>query len=361
MLSAADERDEVQALFSLYTGFQLARLSRDQAALVRAAEDLIQTLSDRYASPAPDAGTRFVITGMLGLAHSERAAHTGDQADLRAAARYLREAVETDPATVPPLFAPFFPTTRAQLMTGLAMVDPRREVIDRAIAEVHRVIEESRTVPWEEARLRLALGRAMIRATTHRSDVSLLDPCIAELSRVRALAAEGHGMSLTVEVLTELSTAHWMSVVTGGPRASEDRKASLDTRREALELMAADVLLQLGAEHALAVARAATGHVLWLALRCAGTAARRAVEALELGRAWCSRRQRPHVAYPGCWRTGVTPTWPNCGGRRPRSIHCSGIRAKGIGLRGTRARGSRLRRIRSRRGERPWWRPRPRR
>ncbi|OXY89681.1 CHAT domain-containing protein [Streptomyces diastatochromogenes] len=286
VLSAADERDEVQALFSLYTGFQLARLSRDQAALVRAAEDLIQTLSDRYASPAPDAGTRFVITGMLGLAHSERAAHTGDQADLRAAARYLREAVETDPATVPPLFAPFFPTTRAQLMTGLAMVDPRREVIDRAIAEVHRVIEESRTVPWEEARLRLALGRAMIRATTHRSDVSLLDPCIAELSRVRALAAEGHGMSLTVEVLTELSTAHWMSVVTGGPRASEDRKASLDTRREALELMAADVLLQLGAEHALAVARAATGHVLWLALRCAeDSRPAEAVEALELGRA----------------------------------------------------------------------------
>ncbi|MGW2746615.1 CHAT domain-containing protein [Streptomyces sp. NPDC001450] len=285
-LSAADEDDDVQALFSLFTGFQLARRSRDQAALARAAEDLIQTLSDRYTSPAPDGGTRFIITGTLGLAHGERAARTGDQADLRAAARYLREAVEIDPATVPPLFAPYFPTTRAQLMTALAMADPRREVIDRAIAEVHRVIEESRTSPWDEAQLRLALGRAMLRATTHRSDLSLLDPCIAELSRVRALAAEGHGLPLNVEVLTELSTAHWMSAVTGGPRASEDRKASLNTRREALELMAADVLLQLGAEHALSVARAATGHVLWLALRCAeDRRPAEAVEALELGRA----------------------------------------------------------------------------
>ncbi|MFH8774397.1 CHAT domain-containing protein [Streptomyces sp. NPDC017958] len=285
-LSATDEHDEVQALFSLLAGFQLARRSRDQAALARATEDLIHTLSDRYASPAPDAGTRFVITGTLGLAHGERAARTGDQADLRAAARYLREAVETDPATVPPLFAPYFPTTRAQLMTELARVEPRPEVIDRAIAEVHRVIEESRTSPWDEAQLRLALGQAMLRATTHRSDLSLLDPCIAELSRVRALAAEGHGPPLNVEVLTELSRAHWMSAVTGGPRASEDRKASLDTRREALELMAADVLLQLGAEHALSVARAATGHVLWLALRCAeDRRPAEAVEALELGRA----------------------------------------------------------------------------
>ncbi|MFF4038163.1 CHAT domain-containing protein [Streptomyces sp. NPDC001816] len=285
-LSAADEGDHVQALFSLYAGFQLARRSRDQAALARAAEDLIQTLSDRYASPAPDGGTRFLITGMLGLAHGERATHTGDQADLRAAARHLREAVEIDPATVPPLFAPIFPATRAQLMAGLAMIDPRREVIDRAVAEVHRVIEESRTSPWDEAQLRFALGRAMLRATTHRSDLSLLDPCIAELSRVRALATEGQGMPLNVEVLTELSRAYWMSAVAGGGRASEDRKASLDIRREALELMAADVLLQLGAEHALSVARAATGHVLWLALRCAeDRRPAEAVEALELGRA----------------------------------------------------------------------------
>ncbi|MCF4138166.1 CHAT domain-containing protein [Streptomyces sp. Tue 6430] len=50
--------------------------------------------------------------------------------------------------------------------------------------------------------------------------------------------------------------------------------------------MAADVLLQLGAEHALSVARGATGHVVWLALRYAeDRRPAEAVEALELGRA----------------------------------------------------------------------------
>ncbi|MGW4228869.1 CHAT domain-containing protein [Streptomyces sp. NPDC004980] len=285
-LRATDERDEVQALFSLMAGFQLARRSRDRTALVRATEDLIRTLGDRYTSPAPDAGTGFVITGTLGLAHGERAARTGDPADFRAAARYLREAVETDPDTVQPLFAASFRTVRAELMAELAGVDPRREIVDRAVAEIHRVIEESQAPPWAEARLRLALGRAMLRATNHRSDLSLLDPCIVELSRVRALAAEGDRLPLRVEALTELSTAYWVSAVTGGGHASEDRKASLETRREALELMAADVLLQLGTENALSVAGAATGHGLWLALRC--SEARRpaeAVEALELGRA----------------------------------------------------------------------------
>ncbi|MFF9089196.1 CHAT domain-containing protein [Streptomyces sp. NPDC014991] len=285
-LSAADERDEIQALFSLVAGFQLARRSRDQAALARVTEDLIKTLSDRHASPAPEAGARFVVTGTLGMAHGERAARTGDQADLRTAARYLREAVEIDPAEIPPLFAPYYPLARVQVMTELARVEPRREVVDRAVTEVHRVIERSRPSPFEEARLRLALGRVMLRATTHRGDLSLLDPCIAELSRVRALAARSHGLPMNVEALTELSTAHWMSAVTGGPRASEDRRASLDTRREALELMAADVLFQLGAEHALSVARAATGHGLWLALRCAeDRRPAEAVQALELGRA----------------------------------------------------------------------------
>ncbi|MFI5548720.1 CHAT domain-containing protein [Streptomyces sp. NPDC051738] len=285
-LTAGGGRYDVQ-VFSLFTRFQQALRSRDQAAMARATDDLIQKLGGLYASPEPDAGSRFVITGMLGQAHGGRALRTGDQADRRAAARYLREAAETDPATVPPLFAPHFPTVRAQMMIDLARVDPRREVIDRAIAEVHRAIEESPTSPLAEAQLRLALGQVMLRATTHRSDLSLLDPCFEELNRVRALAAEGHGGTpLNVEVLTELSTARWKSAMTGGGYESEDWQASLDARREALELMAADVLLQLGAEHALSAARTAAGHALWLALRCSEDhRPAEVVEALELGRA----------------------------------------------------------------------------
>lgn len=285
-LTGTGERDDIQRLLSIFTGSQMASSSRDRAAQLRVADGAIRTLSAQYGAPAPDEGTRFVITATLGSAHSGRAALTGDQADFRAAARYLREVVETDPATLGPLYAPYFPTTRAQAMTELAKIDPRREVIDRAIAEVHRVIDETHVPPREESRLRLALGQVMLRTITDRSDLSLLDPCLAELNRVRALAAAGHAPPLTVEVLTELSTAYWMSAVTGTSHESEDWRSSLDTRREALEQMAVDVLLQLGAEHALSVARAATGHALWLALRCAEYhQPAEAVEALELGRA----------------------------------------------------------------------------
>ncbi|MER6915605.1 CHAT domain-containing protein [Streptomyces sp. NPDC000594] len=287
MLPAGEgELDDIPLLLGLHARYQAAHRSRDRAALARAADELIRTAGDRYTSPRSDAATTFMITGMLGTAHRERAEHTGDETDRRAAVRYLREAVAIDPATIPQSLAANFPAVRASLMVELAIVDPRREVIDRAIAEVHRVIDHARASRWDEAQLRLRLGRVLRCAITDRSDLSLLDPCIAELSRVRALAHEGHARPLLVQALTELSAAFWVSAVIEGASGADDGRSSLDTRREALELMAADVLLQLGAEHALSVARDATGHALWLALRCAErNHPADAVEALELGRA----------------------------------------------------------------------------
>ncbi|MGW5881777.1 CHAT domain-containing protein [Streptomyces koyangensis] len=284
-LTAAGGGDEVLELFGLVTAFQLARRSQDGPALARVTDNLIATLRRRYASPAPDAGTRFVITGTLGTALRARAVRTGDQADQRAAVHHLREAVDIEPATLSPLFAAFHGPVRADLMTELALADPRRETIDRALAEIRRMAGQSRFSPWDEARLRLSLGRAMLRTTT-RQDLSLLDPCFEELKRVRALIDAGHARSLKPDLLVELSNAHWTSAVTGGPRVKEDWEASLALRREVLELMAADVLLQRGAEHALSAARATTGHVLWLALRRAESRRpAQALEALELGRA----------------------------------------------------------------------------
>ncbi|GAB2880967.1 CHAT domain-containing protein [Streptomyces mayteni] len=284
-LADTTEPNDDLALLGLLSRYDLARRSLDRAARESLMEDLIRTLSDRYEAAPSDPRTRFDITGTLGSAYAERAALTGDPADRRAAARFLCEALATEPATLPAQYEPYFPVERARLMTTLAKVDPRREVVDRAAAEVHGVIEGSRMSRREEAVLRFHLGQAMLRAITHRADLGLLDPGIAELSRVRALVAESHG-PLRHDTLRELAAAHWTSAVTGGPNASRDREASMEIRREALELTAADVLRQLGAEHALSAARAATGHVLFLALRCAeNRRPAEAVEALELGRA----------------------------------------------------------------------------
>jgi hypothetical protein len=285
-LRTADDADGMLAVLAAHVEIDVARRAGDQAELSRLWEDLTETLRGVYASLPPGDEVRLWAAVLLAQAHRERATRTGDQAELRTAARYLRETLEVDPARLPPLTAPYFPTMRAYLMTELAAVDPSRELIHQAIAEVHQAIEKSRPFPHQEAQLRFALGRTLLRATTNRDDLGLLDPCVAELERVRELAAAGRGLPSNAEPLVELSRAYWTSAITGGSQASEHRKASLDTRREALEEMAADVLLQLGADHGLSMARAASGHARWLALRCAAN--RRptdAVEALELGRA----------------------------------------------------------------------------
>lgn len=280
-LATDDDGDEFLTLLNLRIAYQLAGRAQHQAALASVTDRIIRTLGERHASPSPDARVRCYVAGSLGIALRERGAATGDRADLRAAVRYLQEAVEVDAS----MFAPFA-AVRAELMTELALADPRREVVDGAAAEIHRCAADGQLSSWAEARLRMGLGRAMLMATTQRSDLRLLDPCIEELSRARTLADEGPSRSLRAKVLITLSSAHWTSAVTNGFRATEDRETGLKLRREALELLAADVLLQLGAEHALSAARAATGHVLWLALRRAeGHRPAEAVEALELGRA----------------------------------------------------------------------------
>ncbi|MGW4376122.1 hypothetical protein ACWEJ7_20935 [Streptomyces albidoflavus] len=223
-LTAADDGDEVLNWFTLVTAYELARRGQDQAALADAADRLIRTLGERHASPEPDAAVRFVIVGRLGTALHERGARTRDQADLRAAVRYLREAVEIDASMVAPVYAAFLAPARAELMTELARADPRREVVDGAVAEVHRLAADGQLSPWYEARLRLGLGRAMLQATTHRSDLSLLTPCIEELGRARTLADESPSRSLRAEVLIMLSAAYWTSAVTGGGSATEDRR-----------------------------------------------------------------------------------------------------------------------------------------
>ncbi|UYM25428.1 hypothetical protein NQP46_26950 [Streptomyces albus] len=123
-LTAADEEDEVLTWFNLVTAYQLARRGQDQAALAGVTDRLIRTLGERHASAAPDAAVRFIVAGTLGIALHERASRTHDRADLRAAVRYLREAVETDASMVTPLFAPFLAPVRAELMTELARADP---------------------------------------------------------------------------------------------------------------------------------------------------------------------------------------------------------------------------------------------
>ncbi|MFE2181761.1 CHAT domain-containing protein [Streptomyces sp. NPDC059455] len=269
-------------VFAAQHELALARRSGDPTVLPR----LVEELTGLYAILPPDQENRFALAGVLAEAHQEQAARTQDPAGFRAAAGYLREVVETDPRGLAPMLAPYFPAVRASALIQLIMIEPSRDAAAEAIAEVHRILEGPQPSPHQELRSRYQLGRALLHTARHLDDPDLLDLCITELSRVRELIARGEGLPHTADALTQLSEAHWLRRDRGGPRATADREAALAARGEALVRVSADVLLQLGSEHGLSVARFGSAQALWLAYWT--TVCDRpddAVNALELGRA----------------------------------------------------------------------------
>ncbi|WP_432251597.1 CHAT domain-containing protein [Streptomyces sp. HNM1019] len=277
---------------SLNTLTSVVFAAQHELALVRRGGDptvlprLVEELTGLYAALPPDQENRFALAGVLAEVHQEQAARTQDPAGFRAAARYLREVAETDPRGLAPMLAPYFPAVRASALIQLIMIEPGRDAADEAVAEVHRIVEGPQPSPRQELQLRYQLGRALLHAARHLDDPDLLDRCITELSLVRELIVGGHGPPHTADALTQLSEAHWLRRDRGGPRAAADREAALAARGEALVRVSADVLLQLGSEHGLSVARFGSAQALWLAYWttvCDRPAD--AVNALELGRA----------------------------------------------------------------------------
>lgn len=289
-LRAASEGDDALTptnkltlvVFAAQNDLALARRSGDPTVLPR----LVEELTGLYATLSPDQENRFTLAGTLAEVHQEQAARSQDPEEFRAAAWYLREVVGTDSRRIAPMLRPYFPALRASALIRLIMIEPSRDAADEAIAEVHRILQGPQPTPREELRLRYQLGRALLHAARHLDDPDLLDVCIAELSQVRGMFARGNGLPHSADALTQLSEAHWLRRERGGPRTEEDREAALATRSEALVRLSADVLLQLGSEHGLSVARFGSAQALWLAYWttvCDRPAD--AVDALELGRA----------------------------------------------------------------------------
>ncbi|WP_166482993.1 CHAT domain-containing protein [Streptomyces rhizosphaericus] len=306
-------------VFAAQNELALARRSGDPTVLPR----LVEELTGLYATLPPDQENRFGLASTLAEVHQEQAARTKDPEELRAAAWYLREVVETDSRRIAPMLRPYFPALRASSLIRLITIEPSRDAADEAIAEVHRILDGPQPTPREELRLRYQLGRALLHAARHLDDPDLLDVCITELSQVREKIARGHGLPHSADALTQLSDAHWLRRQRGGPSVSEDREAALATRSEALVRLSADVLLQLGSEHGLSVARFGSAQALWLAYWttvCDRPA--KAVDALELGRALVLRaaaasrdipellEARGHPDLARQWRAEVTADVP---------------------------------------------------
>ncbi|MFF8732355.1 CHAT domain-containing protein [Streptomyces sp. NPDC015171] len=162
-----------------------------------------------------------------------------------------------------------------------------REDLARAIAESHRTLGGREMYFQQEYELRAATGlRMFLSVLRGLAEPGLLDDTIAELTRARELIAEGRARTQPVEVLKSLAEAHIMRAARRGPGAGADTLAFAEVTREALDELAADVLLQAGADHGLTAAL--HGAELSRRLAFVGLLTRRPADAvadLERGRA----------------------------------------------------------------------------
>ncbi|MFD5794375.1 CHAT domain-containing protein [Streptomyces diastatochromogenes] len=130
-----------------------------------------------------------------------------------------------------------------------------RADLERVLAETRRRLGEPEVYAQHEYDQRVVLGMRMYLSFLRGlKDPALLDGAITELTRARALLAEGRGGTRRVDVLMKLAEVHLIRAAGGGPRAAEDRRAFVEITREALGELAADVLLQIGADHGLSAA-----------------------------------------------------------------------------------------------------------
>ncbi|WP_405757471.1 CHAT domain-containing protein [Streptomyces sp. NBC_01420] len=133
--------------------------------------------------------------------------------------------------------------------------EPEAAILHSELSVLRRSLDEPQVYHEQEYDRRCALGLRMLLDVV-RGDTSegLLDEAIAELTRARALLAQGRGRAQSADVLTKLAEAHIMRGARRGPSAPDDRRKGVEIFRAALGELAVDVLLQTGASHGLSAA-----------------------------------------------------------------------------------------------------------
>ncbi|AEM88693.1 CHAT domain-containing protein [Streptomyces violaceusniger] len=247
--------------------------------------ELLEELTSRYKALPPDSAERGKLASVLAEAHRIRAQHRPDPAGERLAAHYLGEAERAGENSLKPTL----------LTIRQGPPDEGRAALDRALAdadaELRRALEDPRLNHDQEYLARAQLGLLLMTGFQQFGEPALLDRTIAELTPVRHLISGGHASVHRREILEKLSEAHLWRSRRDGPHRAADLRTTLDITHQALTELAADVLLQLGAEHGLAAARDGAVLSRRLAFGATWLSGRpdEAVRALELGRAMVLR------------------------------------------------------------------------
>ncbi|GAA2361768.1 CHAT domain-containing protein [Streptomyces cuspidosporus] len=242
-------------------------------------EDLLDELLDLLEETGEHSEWQFLVLFLLGVAQLSLAALDGGATALRTAVAYLEEAAG-HPRT--PTFArPLMDACWAPVLAVSSLVERDPARVSDAVARARRALDGPASTPDQHVRIRQAIVYALLAIHRINGERSALEEAVGELERARRDLTERSSPEVRQKVLWELAEAYRLR----DDREHDDRGAAVGAAQESLRVLAEDVLLQLGAEHGLEVARAGASRGL-LAAQWAAADGRvaEAVESLEAGR-----------------------------------------------------------------------------
>ncbi|MEV4362721.1 CHAT domain-containing protein [Nonomuraea sp. NPDC049625] len=285
---------------------------------VQALQDLVDEAEALEKSVPEGHQFRYMVLAALGAAHARLGIVTQDKDRMLRGLPYLEEGIsgvrESDLPFAADMTLPYIPDPdllRAGLTGDTTLVrDVATPPPDASTEDLHTA----------------ALSVALHYSLTH--DRVLLDRLIDELERIRDRVREGRAPRIAAEALWSLAMAYRERGVLN--HDVQDITA-LEASLEALTTLAADVLLQSGAEHGLLAARSGASR----GVRAAAWAASQgrlheAVAALELGRALVLHAASTSSAVPELLDAGghhdLAEAWRVAGaGQVPRAAGDDGV------------------------------------
>ncbi|MBP8532062.1 CHAT domain-containing protein [Streptomyces sp. MK37H] len=256
-------------------------------------EDLLDELLDLLEEAGESSEWQFLVLFLLGQAQLSLATLDGGIPALRAGVAYFEEAANHP--RLPTFAQPLMDAQCAPLLALFSMIEPDPARVSEAVARARRALDGPASTPDQRVWIRQGIGLALL--TVHRStgDPSDLEEAVGELERARRELTERTSPDIRQKLLWELAEAYRLRA----DRERDDTGAAVATAHASLWVLAEDVLLQLGAEHGLEVARAGASRGL-LAAHWAAVAGRieEAVTSLENGRGLVLRAAAAAAGVP---------------------------------------------------------------
>ncbi len=286
-LTHSDAAGLLSITVRVFNGFIQLR-EAEKAQDTDAFRSLVEQLTALETAVPPGHLCRFMVLLLLGLARMELGTLTGDQ-DLRLQGLALAEEAATVEGRRNPL---------PDASLGLGPLTIALDTIRAALAEDPAPIRDHTPPPPDvPSSDHMTSALSLITRYGLTRDPADLDSAITELERVHDGIQQGQLPHYAATALWELAEAYQERL--HRTMDVEDLDACLDTAMEALHTMAADVTLQLGAEHGLLIARSGSTRAAQVALWAQRhSRIDSAVAALEFGRALVLRAASASRAVP---------------------------------------------------------------